>query len=129
MGLIDNIVKNAKNMSEEEIEKSIRNNFRMKGLVLADVSVIKMMDNKLQTGQSDIIPVYLTKDGMISEKKSSVISKENFDNLKKQVKQIIRDISKEILMGRIDIEPYSYNQKTGCDYCDYKSICLFGDVS
>ena len=69
MGLIDNIVKNAKNMSEEEIEKSIRNNFRMKGLVLADVSVIKMMDNKLQTGQSDIIPVYLTKDGMISEKK------------------------------------------------------------
>ncbi len=129
MGLIDNVVKDAKNMTEEEIERSIRNNFRMKGLVLADVSVIKMMDNKLQTGQSDIIPVYLTKDGSVSEKRSSVISKENFDNLKKQVKQIIRDISKEILMGKIDIEPYSYNQKTGCDYCEYKSICLFGDVA
>ena len=123
MGLIDNIVKDAKNMTEEEIEKSIRNNFRMRGLVLADISVVKLMDNKLSTGQSDIVPVYITKDGSISEKKSSVISKESFDNLKKQVKQIIKDISKEILIGKIDIDPYNYNQRTGCDYCEYKSIC------
>ena len=123
MGLIDNIVKDAKNMTEEEIERTIRNNFRMKGLVLADISVIKMMDNKLSAGQSDIVPVYITKDGTISEKKSSVLSKEKFDDLKKEVKQIIKDISKEILTGKIDIDPYNYNQKTGCDYCEYKSIC------
>ena len=92
MGLVDNVVKNAKNLSEEEIAKKIRNNFRMKGLVLADVSVIKMMDNKLEAGQSDIIPVYISKDGNISEKKSSVINKENFDNLQKEVKNIIKEI-------------------------------------
>ena len=28
MGLVDNVVKNAKNLSEEEIAKKIRNNFR-----------------------------------------------------------------------------------------------------
>lgn len=125
MGLIDNVVKNAKNMSEEEIESKIKSNFKMKGLILADISVIKLMDNKLQTGASDIIPVYISKDGTISEKKSSIISKENFDELQKQVKEIIKEISKEILKGRIDIKPYNYNKKTGCDYCKYKTICMF----
>ncbi len=125
MGLIDNVVKNAKNLSEDEIAKKIRNNFKMKGLILADISVVKMMDNKLQTGASDIIPVYIGKDGTLSEKKSSVINKDKFDELQKSVKQIIREITKEILQGRIDIKPYNYKKKTGCDYCKYKTICMF----
>ena len=125
MGLIDNVVKNAKNLSEEEIESKIRNNFKMEGLILADVSVVKMMDNKLQTGASDIIPVYITKDGELSEKKSSVIKKDEFIELQKKVKNIIKEISKEILRGRIEIKPYYYKKKTGCDYCKYKTICSF----
>lgn len=125
MGLIDNVVKDAKNLSEEEIEAKIRNNFKMEGLILADVSVVKLMDNKLQTGASDIIPVYITKDGELSEKKSSVIKKEDFIELQKKVKDIIKQISKEILRGRIEIKPYYYKKKTGCDYCKYKTICSF----
>ena len=97
----------------------------MKGLILADVSVIKMMDNKLQTGSSDIVPVYINKDGTISEKKSSVISRDDFNKLQVKVKEIIKEISKEILKGKIDIKPYYYNGKTGCDYCKYKTICMF----
>lgn len=125
MGLIDNVVKNAKNLTEEEIASKIRNNFKMKGLILADVSVVKLMDNKLETGSSDIIPAYIGKDGTLSEKKSSVMSKENFEKLQAQVKEIIKDIVKEILQGKIDIKPYSYNKKTGCDYCKFKTICMF----
>ncbi len=125
MGLIDNVVKNAKNLSEEEIATKIRNNFKMKGLILADISVIKLMDNKLETGSSDIIPVYIGKDGTLSEKKSSTISKENFEKLKLQVKEIIKEIAKEILKGKIDIKPYNYNKKTGCDFCKFKTICMF----
>ncbi len=125
MGLIDNVVKNAKNLTEEQIESKIRANFKMKGLLLADVSVIKMMDNKLSTGASDIVPIYITKDGEISEKKSSVISKEDFKGLQIKVKEIIKEIAKEILTGKIDIKPYNYKKKTGCDYCKYKTICMF----
>ncbi len=127
MGLIDNVVKNAKNLSEEKIAEKIRNNFKMKGLVLADINIVKMMDNKLETGQSDIIPVYIDKEGNISDKKSKVISKENFDELQKEVKRIIKEISKEILKGRIDIKPYSYQKRTGCDYCKYQTICMFNN--
>ena len=97
----------------------------MKGLILADVNVVKMMDNKLQTGSSDIIPVYITKDGDISENRSSTVTKSDFEKLNLKIKEIIKEISKEILIGKIDIKPYNYKKKTGCDYCKYKTICMF----
>ena len=97
----------------------------MKGLLLADVSVIKMMDTTLESGSSDIIPVYMTKDGEISESRSNTIKAQDFNQLTSKVKEIIKDISKEILKGRIDIKPYYYKKKTGCDYCQYKTICMF----
>ena len=125
LGLIDNIIKSKKNLSEEEIEKEIKKGFKMQGLILADVNVVKMMDNKLDLGYSDIVPAYITKDGELSPKSSSIASKEEFEALQNEVKRTIKQISKEILTGNIDIKPYNYNQKTGCDYCKYKSICMF----
>ena len=126
--LIDNVIRASKNLSVEEIEAKIKQQFRMKGLVLADINVIKMMDKNIENGkQSDIIPVYLSKDGEIT-KKSNAVNKEDFERLTKKVKEIIKELSKEILEGSIDIKPYKYNQKTGCDYCSYKSICMFNTL-
>ena len=125
LGLIDNIIKAKKNLPDEEIEHEIRKGFKMQGLILADIKVVKMMDNKLENGYSDIIPAYISKEGELSRKSSSVATKEEFENLQKTVKKTIKQISKEILSGDISIKPYNYNQKTGCDYCSYKSICMF----
>ena len=97
----------------------------MKGLILADVNVVKMMDTKLETGYSDIVPAYIGKDGCLSEKKSSILRKDDFKSLQNKVKEIIKEISKDILNGRINILPYNYKGKKGCDYCKYKSICMF----
>ena len=38
---------------------------------------------------------------------------------------VIKQISKEILSGNIDLKPYYKDKKTPCKYCDYKSICGF----
>lgn len=124
MGLVDHIVKAKKNLSAEEIEKETRKSFKMQGLILADVQVVKMMDCKLEQGYSDLIPVYLGKEG-ISNRLSSVAVKEEFEALQKTVKKTIQRISSEILKGKIEIKPYRYQKKTGCDYCEYKSICRF----
>ena len=125
LGLIDTIKKASRNMSDEEIELELKKNFKMQGLILADVKVIRSMDNKLEKGASDIIPVYIDKEGEVSEKKSSVATKEEFERLQKTVKDTIKEISKEILKGKIDIKPYKYEKKTGCDYCKYRTICMF----
>lgn len=126
LGLIDNIVKASKNMSEEDIEKEIRKGFKMQGFVLADVSVIKAMDNTLGNGEtSNMIPVSLTKEGEISNYKSNSLNSEEFSGLQKAVKKAIKNISEEILKGKIDIKPYNYDKQTGCDFCKYKTICNF----
>ena len=125
LGLIDTIKKASRNMSDEEIELELKKNFKMQGLVLADVKVIHSMDTKLEKGSSDIIPVYIDKEGEISSRKSSVATKEEFNRLQKVVKDTIKEISKEILKGKIDIKPYKYQKKTGCDYCKFRTICMF----
>lgn len=128
LGLIDQIVTAKKNMSEDEIEKEIRKSFKMKGFVLADIDVVKMMDNQLETGHSKVVPVFVTKDGVVkssSAKAISAISKEEFEKLQGKVKSIIKEISNEILQGNIAIKPYQDKGKTGCDFCKYKAICMF----
>ncbi len=125
--LIDPIIKANKNMTDEEIEKEIKKQFKMQGLILADVNIIRMMDNTLKSGSSSIIPAYITTEESISQKKSSVVTKEQFDDLQKYTKKLIKQIAKEILTGSIDISP-SYNskkKKASCEYCEYKSICNF----
>ncbi len=126
MGLIDNIVKAPKNLSDEKIEEEIKKNFKMQGVILADVEIVRMMDTTLDSGYSNIIPVGISKKtGTIIESKSSVIQKEDFTNLQKQVRKIIKEISKEILKGNIEINPYYYQKNTPCERCNYKNICCF----
>ncbi len=124
LGLVDHIVQEKKNLSEQEIQQRIRKNFKMQGLILADVTVVKMMDNQLEQGDSDVVPAGLVKDGSLS-KKSNVASKEEFEMLQKSVQNQIKEISSQILKGNIAIKPYSHQTRTGCDYCKYKTICMF----
>ena len=126
MSLIDNIVKAPKNLSNEVIEEEIKKNFRMQGVVLADVEVAKLMDTKLEPGSSsNIIPFAIKKEGTITESRSNTIKAEDFSNLQKKVKKIIKQISREILNGNVEIKPYYYQKSTPCEYCNYKTICCF----
>ncbi len=124
--LIDTIIKADKKMTDEQLKKEINKNFKMKGMIVADIDIVKMMDKKLAPStSSDIIPVYLDKEGNISEGKSKTLNKEKFERLQKYTKHIISEISKEIFSGNIDIKPYYMSKKTPCEYCQYKTICNF----
>ena len=110
---------------DEEIEELIRKNFKMKGLILADVKVIKMNDTTLQSGSSKIVPAGLTVSGDIIEKWTNGVNKEEFKILQDYIDFTIKEISKEIMSGNINLKPYNKNGKTPCEYCSYKSICGF----
>ena len=65
--LLEQIVKADKRITEEEIEEKIRANFKMKGLILADIKVMKMQDKNLQSGgTSKIIPASITKQDTVN---------------------------------------------------------------
>ena len=125
--LIDPIITENKNKTTDEIEKEIRKRFKMQGIILADINVVRKMDKNLDKGYSDIVPVYIDKDGNVSEKMSSILKKEEFENLQIYAKNLIKQISEEMLSGDISIKPY-YSRKTKkipCTYCEYKNICGF----
>lgn len=123
--MLEQIIKADKRMEPEKIEEKIKANFKMKGLILADVKVVKLHDKNLEKGQSSIIPAYIDKEGNLSERKTSGVTKEQFEDLQKYMYKIIKDISNEILDGNIELKPYYKNKKTPCKYCEYKSICNF----
>lgn len=124
--LLEQIINSEKRMTEEEIEEKIKNNFKMKGLILADVRIAKMQDNNLvPSTTSKIIPAYMDKEGNLSPKKSNIATKEEFEKIQKYVSQTIKEIGEEILKGNIELKPYYKNKKTPCEYCTYKNMCGF----
>ena len=128
--LIDPIINSNKNLSEDQIEAEIRKQFKMQGLILADINIVKKMDKTLTSGNSDIIPAYINKEGELSNKPSN-INAEQFEYLQKYMDKIIKQISEEILSGDIEIKPYynTKNKKTPCEYCAYRSICRFNQIT
>lgn len=124
--LIEPMIRLQKTVSEEEIKNEIRKKFKMHGILLADINVIKMMDKNLEDGKaSEFIPVYLDSKGNVSEKKSSIIKEEQFKKLQKYANKLIKQISKEILDGDISLKPYYHKGASACRYCSYQSICGF----
>lgn len=123
--LLEQMIKADKKITEEEIEELIRKNFRMKGLILADVKIIQMNDNTLTSGSSKLVPAAITASGAVNEKWTNGVNKEEFKILQDYIDFIIKQIAKEILSGKIDLKPYYKNGKTPCEYCEYKPICGF----
>ena len=81
------------------------------------------MDNEIET-YSLVIPAGLKKDGDFSSK-SSVVTKEQFDILRKYVNEKMVSLCEEMLSGEIKLEPTKNKDNAFCTYCDYSSICQF----
>ncbi len=128
--LIEPILNANSDLEEEQIEQELKKQFKMQGLILADSKIVKKMDTNLESGSSNIVPAYITKDGEVSEKPNTLNQKQ-FENLQKYMEKIIKQISEEILSGNIAIEPYyrMRDKKTPCEYCEYKAICGFNQTT
>lgn len=115
-----------KDLDETKIRELIEENYKMNGLVLANVDVIRAMDNDIEQ-KSNKIPVTLNKSGEINYSKSKTVTKEEFEKLQKYAITLIRKISKEIVSGNIELKPYysAKSKSTPCEFCEYKTICQF----
>lgn len=118
----DPMIKNKKNLTDDEIREEILKSFKMKGLLLSDPEVIKEMDKEME-GNSVIIPARINKDGSLG--KSSAIDKEQFKLLTGHVRNIIMKNCEKMIDGDIRINPYKKKEETPCEYCVYSSVCRF----
>ncbi len=119
----DPLIRKNTKISEEEIEAAIMKQLKMKGLLLADVKLIRDMDNALQ-GPSSIIPATINKDDVLG-KASKVASLTQFKMLQTYVSKLLKDLCEEIMQGNVSIQPYKKKGTTSCTYCDYSAVCQF----
>lgn len=111
-------------ISPSEVNGRVLKRFKMRGLVTADSETVKLMDDELETGYSELLPVALKRDGSFYSS-SSVVTNEQWDVLRRYVRNTISRIGSSIQAGKVSIEPYRMGTKTPCQYCDYKAVCQF----
>ncbi|MBL4952350.1 helicase-exonuclease AddAB subunit AddB [Neobacillus sp. YIM B02564] len=115
-----------KMLTNDEIETEILKKFKMNGLMVSDPDVIRLMDQSLDSGDSQVIAAGIKKDGQLS-KKSKVATLEEFADLRKYVRGIYQKTGNAIIDGETNISPYKLKNKTPCTFCPFKSVCQFDE--
>ncbi len=98
--------------------------FKMSGLLLSDVDIIRAMDKGI-SGYSSVIPAYIKQDGTLSDSSSSIATLEQFKQLSAHVKRVAGEIGRKILQGETPISPCKSGGGLPCRYCKFRSICGF----
>ncbi len=115
------------NISEEELQKKIFQEFKLNGLTNSSREVIDCLDTSLEGAvsvNSDVIPVGLNKDGSL-KKASKIMTAKDFAALSSYVNETILHLGQRMIQGDIGVSPYALGERTGCDYCEYRAICQF----
>jgi ATP-dependent helicase/nuclease subunit B len=113
-------------LTMEQIEAELLKKFKMNGLMLSDQHVIHLMDQSLESGNSQIISAGIKKDGTLT-KSSKVASMNEFEELRHYVRELYVKTGNEIIDGNVGIAPYKMKEKTPCTFCAYKSVCQFDE--
>ncbi|MEK3887431.1 helicase-exonuclease AddAB subunit AddB [Bacillus sp. FSL K6-3431] len=120
------IIDSNKILTLDDIEKEILKKFKMKGLLVGDPDLMRLMDTSLETGSSDIISASINKDGRLSSRsKEEAASPEDFNIIKRYVRKLYEDSGNRIVSGDVGIDPYKLQDRTPCQFCSYRSICQF----
>ena len=126
---LDNpIIEREEAMEEEAINQAIHKELRMAGIVNADTDVVTKMDQTIAGGgRSDTIPVQIKADGTMAAA-SKAYPEEALETISNYVNWKIRDISHDILQGKIEKNPYEYKEQNACEYCRYREVCGFDEA-
>lgn len=95
----------------------------MQGVVNSDAGIVERLDGEMET-RSDVIPVERKKDGTFSAR-SSVLTRQELQLVSDHVNRRIAGIGREILDGRISLDPYKKGSEEACTWCAFKRVCGF----
>ncbi len=110
-------------MIAEKVQQEMQKQFRMKGLVLKDLRLLKSMDHDIK-GDSLIIPAAVNLNDTVRET-SSVVAEDEWPILLNYADSKVSRLAQEIIQGNASIEPYRRDKDNACTFCPYHSICQF----
>jgi len=118
------LTKTEKETYVEKISKEMRKAFRLNGVMVDNGAVIHGIAGDFD-GYSDILPLYSGKEGIKATSENFLLSEEEFAQLQQDVDVQIEKLCKELVDGRIAINPKKTDRTSPCVYCEFKNICRF----
>lgn len=115
-----------KREGDDSIPDYLNKFYRMNGVVLKELRVLRAMEEQIA---GVYIPAELTSDAVKSgtfelKKMSSVLTRPQFERLKKHTYSLIEKMAESFYGGDISASPLVYDKNTDvCSYCDYREIC------
>lgn len=119
----DPMLKEEKELTEEEARERLLKELRTTGVVNDKDSVISLLDKSFSE-KSLLIPVERKKDGSFTAN-SGVIAEEDYEVVSSFVNEKIKSFGREILNGNIAVNPCKQGEKQSCTYCTFKDVCGF----
>lgn len=124
-GIKDALVTSPGPLEPETAAKALLKQLKLRGLLLADPLVVNLMDNQIK-GYSELLPVALNKQKEFYN--SSVITLEQFEELRKYLTCRLKELGRQIVDGQIAINPYKRGKEKACTYCVYRPVCQFDPI-
>lgn len=110
---------------EEHMEDAFLEALRPRGIFNGEEQVVSLFQRETQEdGKSRWIPAAM-KDGKLVAAKSSAVSREQFGHLRNFVYRRMEQFGSAIASGDVAVKPYRRKGRTGCDYCEFSSVCGF----
>ncbi|MCH5159377.1 MAG: PD-(D/E)XK nuclease family protein [Clostridiales bacterium] len=96
------------------------------GRTLDDVDVARAIDTSWSSGKSEKLSLRLTKDNAVhkQDRDNKMLTAEQFDNQTEYAYKLIARAGELMHKGYAAVNPF----EKMCEFCDYRSICDFGDV-
>lgn len=113
--LSNNVVNLANFEDNDTLKEEVIKKLRMKGIILKDVEILKMMDCNCDKKEGRLIDFSASR--LNSSKKA--LEQEEFNKLCNDVKIILKNIGNKMYSGDISIK----KDKKHCSYCKYSNIC------
>lgn len=108
----------------DRVEAEVKKKLVMTGFYLNNLDVLDAMDNEfIENSKSEIIDVELDRTGLLKGK--NTLTLDEFRVMLDTVSENIRKEGQKIFDGDFSVNPIKNSGTTSCDYCPYKSICMF----
>ncbi|MBQ8688532.1 MAG: PD-(D/E)XK nuclease family protein [Ruminococcus sp.] len=109
-------------MAQEEI---LSQQYRMNGLLLEDVDLLRHMDHELA---GKYISAKLLKNGTaFSKQLGSFLRESQMNQLRHYVTDKILETAEGIYSGDVSVSPLVLGERDACVFCTYKDVCGNGD--
>ena len=110
---------------EDTIEKSenktlIDSNLKSRGFVIDNKEILNAMEHNIN---GKFIPARLSKSGEYDKNKTSCITSDGMEKLRKISYDKLSDMAEAVYSGQFSASPFVGKGDDACKYCDYINVC------